>query len=191
MAVRTCEKLIQMNIAEDCSAPIVKGWEKIGYIMNKSDIASFTRSGNKVSSITLASGAKAYEIYNTGNNPFTGTTTALNVADIRNTFDKTAGFMVLDDGDVVTEKIVDQLANGSFVVVLEQTFTNGGSGENKFEIIGLECGAKATEINKDRTSDDTRGGYQVVLTESQAPTSGLFFFNTDIATSRAALNALL
>ena len=81
--------------------------------------------------------------------------------------------------------------NGSFVVILEQTFTNGGSGENKFEIIGLECGAKATEINKDRTSDDTRGGYQVVLTESQAPTSGLFFFDSDMEKlSKAADSAL-
>lgn len=190
MALSLCEALISSDIQESCTAPMVKGYEKVGYIFNKQDVDTITRTGNIISALTLLSGQKAYYIYNAGNTPFNGSTTTLNVADIRNTFDKTAQFLVLDDGPKITENIIDDLANGSFVVVLEQSFTNDANGNNKFEIIGIECGAKATAIEKDRNSDDTRGGYLVTLTETQAPTSGVFFFRTDIATSRAALDAL-
>lgn len=190
MALTLCEALIAADIQESCTAPMVKGYEKVGYIFNKQDVDTFTRTGNVVSDISLLSGMKAYYLYNAGNTPFNGSTTTLNVADIRNTFDKTAQFLVLNDGPKTSEEIIDGLANGSFVVVLEQSFTNDQNGNNKFEIIGLECGAKATAIEKDRNSEDTRGAYLVTLTESQAPTSALFFFKTDIATSRTHLDGL-
>lgn len=186
-----CEKLISSAInTGSCDDIIYGGYEQIGYIFNKKDISAFTRSGNLISAITMKQGKKGYHIYQPSKQPFSGSNVTLNEGTSKNKFDKNASFVVLNDGAKVCENIIDPIANGEFVVITEQKFTNS-TNDNKFEVIGIEMGARATAVDKDRYSEDTDGGWAVTLTETAAPSAGVFFLTTDIEASRTALEALV
>ena len=66
---------------------------------------------------------------------------------------------------------------------------NGGKSE--FEIVGFEngCRADAGNITNEPASDDG-DGWTVVVTEKAARKSKIFLFNTDAATTEAAVAAL-
>lgn len=192
MALTLCSKLIADNIGVDCDNPIFEGLENIAYIINKSDIASITYSGtNKhiVTALALTSPAKAFKVYNPVKTPMDGTQSALAEGDVNNKFDNTVQFLVLNDGPDVAKDVIDPLANGEFIVVVANKWENT-NGDNKFQIFGLHQGLKATAIQRGNTTADQNGGHLVTLTETGAPTYGMYFFDTDIATSRAALEAL-
>ena len=60
-----CTKKIYKNAVADCSTQGVSGIEQVVYVMNRSDIASVTRDAyldNKVTALTLTTGAKAYKL---------------------------------------------------------------------------------------------------------------------------------
>ena len=84
---------------------------------------------------------------------------------------------------------IDPLANGEFVVVVAHKWENT-TGNNKFQIFGLHTGLKQTAGTAAYTAQDADGGISVTLTETGAPMYGMYFFDTDVATSRAALEAL-
>ena len=86
-------------------------------------------------------------------------------------------------------KVLDEIANGDFVVVLPKKQKNGGKSE--FEIVGFEngCRADAGNITNEPASDDG-DGWSVVVTEKAARKSKIFLFNTDAATTEAAVAAL-
>lgn len=76
-----CEYLIAQAITENCDDPLVKGLEKRGIIINRDDVdfgaVEFAADkSNVVSALPLLSGKKAFEIYQPGNTPFTGSNSA-------------------------------------------------------------------------------------------------------------------
>lgn len=183
-----CEYLISKDIQADCSDPIFAGLEQMGYIINRGDIASFTKSGGIVSAITLKTGTKAFQIQQMGQQPFNGTGSEMQEGEVMNTFNRKVQFIILDNSPDVAEKIVNPMANGEYVIIVENKYKVDAS-KNAFEVYGLDKGARATAITEDKYNN--MAGWVCELTETETPNSNTFFWDTDYDTSAAALTALL
>ena len=186
-----CDFKIAKSIDFDCENMPAKGIEKVGYIVNYDDVlkASCNRTGNLINALALVSGAKGYQIIVPEGTPFNGTLIEAVVGTYRTKWNKTVAFVILNSGPDVSHDIIDKLANGKFVIVLENVFA-GSDSKNKFEVYGFEQGLKLTAGTRDLNSDDTDGGWSVTLQEQNAPSSGLFLFNDSEAATRTLLNSL-
>ena len=194
MAAESCDYRLAANLTADCTAPTVKGLKNKGVIVNYDDIdfdacTRDTGNPNIYTALVLKSGKKGYEVSVPGKTPFTGTKISLNAGTYRNTFTKDVALVLFNSGPDVSRDIVDQLANGTFVVVLENKFA-GADGKNTFEIFGIETGLSATAIDNDKYSDDTDGGWLINLQETGAPSSAIFLYNKSITATRTALASL-
>lgn len=197
-----CDGIISRDIEIDCDNLLQRGVEEIGVIINRQDIDfdNVEYSADNPSIVTalpLKAGKRGYRVVIPGANSFSGTGSTLATGTYRNTFNHTLGMVVLANDPDVTEDIIDGLANGQFVAVIENKNKNLNQtvatkkGFSTFSIVGLQQGLRATTLEEDRYSEETDGGWNVVLTETRAPKSGLFFFNTSIEATRTAFNALV
>lgn len=195
-----CDNFIKQGILPSCDDPLVRGVEQRGVIINRDDIdfsaAVFNATRkNVIETIALKSGKKAYEVVVVGSTPFTGTNTALATGTYRNTFTNTVSIVILDNGPDVCENVIDGLANGEFVVILENKFKGLQKEENPgdpaFQVYGWYQGLRASEMTNDKYSEDTDGGWAVSLQETRAPKSGVFLFKTDYETTAAAVESLV
>lgn len=186
----TCDKLLAMGISPDCDNPQVGGLEADGVIINRADIDfdASTRTGNIISTLALKSGKHGFPIFQQGNNPFTGSNATFTAGSFLNKFTKKVNFVVYDHSAECCSKIIDQLANGQFVVVMKNKYA-GSDSKSKYEVFGYEAGLKQTEGSREPYSEDTEGGWSVSLQEV-APTSGIFLYSTSITATEAAFNAL-
>lgn len=195
-----CDYMIKQGISPSCDDPIVQGVEQRGVIINRDDIDfsattfNSTRK-NVIETIALKSTKKAYEVVVLGSTPFTGTNTALAAGTYRNTFTNTVSLVILDNGPDVCENVIDGLANGEFVVILENKFKGLQKEENPgdpaFQVYGWYQGLRASEMTNEKYSEDTDGGWAVSLQETRAPKSGVFLFKTDYETTAAAVESLV
>ena len=195
-----CDYMIKQGISPSCDDPIVQGVEQRGVIINRDDIDfsattfNSTRK-NVIETIALKSTKKAYEVVVLGSTPFTGTNTALAAGTYRNTFTNTISLVILDNGPDVCENVIDGLANGEFVVILENKFKGLQKEENPgdpaFQVYGWYQGLRASEMTNEKYSEDTDGGWAVSLQETRAPKSGVFLFKTDYETTAAAVESLV
>lgn len=190
-----CDYKLAADLAVDCKIKAVAGIKNNGYIMNYDDIdfenCTFDESNpNVLTSLVLLSGKKAYSMYVPGKTPYTGTKKSLTTGTYRNKFSKDVSVVIFDNGPEVVQNIINQLANGTFVVVLENKFA-GRDGKNTFEIYGLESGLTATALDDDKYSEDTDGGWLCTLQETGAPSAGIYLYNTSLTTTRQALASLV
>lgn len=198
MANNYCEMVISMDLKADCDNRISKGVEHRGVIMNRDDIDFdlLTRNSsrpNVIESLIMKSGKRGFEVVIPSTTAFSGTGTTL-AEGVINTFTNTVGMIILANDPDVTGEIMDGLANGSFVVIIENKFKNTNKvtnpGDGVFQIYGLHTGLRATTLENDKYSDDTLGGWNVVLTEDGAPSSGVFLFKTNLKTTRTIFESL-
>lgn len=194
-----CAKLVEADIKPSCDNPIVTGVEPIGVIINRADIdfGNILYNGTRktvVESLPLKIGKKGYAISIPSNTPFAGTDTNIVNGTNSNKFTSNVGFVILNNDPDVTEKIIAGLANGEFVVVVQNKYNNKDKSttpsDSVHEIYGLEKGLKATTLGNDKYSADTDGGWSVVLTETEHPTPAYWLYDTDYATTAAAFEAL-
>lgn len=199
MATSVCEFLLARDIAASCSDPVVPGFEQEGIIMNRDEIdfgaITFDSSrSNVISQIAMLAGKRAYKVRVLGNTPFTGTSTSFVSGTYQNTFTNTVQFVVLDNGPDVCESVIDSLANGRFVMILENTFKGLNKESNKgdaaFQIYGYTQGLAASAIENDKYSEDTNGGWLVTLQETKASKSGMFLYKSDYATTKTMFESL-
>lgn len=175
-----CEKLLAGCISADCANPIYTGIDSTAYIFNKSEISSFTvdaQNPNLITAITMAEvsagvTATGFKIQQFGKQPFTGTTTSMAEGNISNKFNAEVHFTVPDNCPNAAS-IIDNLANGKFVVVLVNDY-EGSDGKGKYQVFGSKKGLTATAIDGDKYSEDTDGGWAVTLTEENTPMSAMF-----------------
>lgn len=191
----TCDYKLAQNIGASCDNPQVQGLKNKGYLMNYDDIDfdSVKRNDDNsliIEDLTLLSGKKAYSAYVPGKTPYTGTKAELATGTYSNKFNKTSSIVVLDSGPDVAKNIINNLANGKFVFIMENKY-QGDDKKNTFEIYGFEQGLVASEITNEKYSEDTDGGWAVTLIEENAPSSGIFLFKESIKATRAALESLL
>jgi hypothetical protein len=192
-----CDVLISQDIEKNCLDEIVAGIEANGVIINRQDIDHVvfdaTRK-NVITALVLKSGKRGYKIYVPSTTPFNGTKTTMEVGTNANRFNNDLGLVVLDNDPDVCNNIIDALANGEFVAVYENKFKNINKattpGDSAFQIVGYYQGARATTIENDKYSEDTEGGWNVVLTETKSPKSGLFLYAGTLAATRTLFDTL-
>lgn len=194
-----CDFLLAKDIAASCSDPVVPGFEQEGVIMNRDEIdfgaITFDSArSNVISQIAMLAGKRAYKVRVLGNTPFTGTTTSFVSGTYQNTFTNTVQFVVLDNGPDVCESVIDALANGRFVMILENTFKGLNKETNKgdaaFQIYGYTQGLAASAIENNKYSEDTNGGWLVTMQETKASKSGMFLYKSDYATTKKMFESL-
>lgn len=188
----TCDFALAQDITASCENPQVQGLTNYAYLVNYNDIDwdSLTRTGNVITKLSLKTGKRGYEVYIPGKTPFSGTQAEMAESTYRNKFTKTASIVVLNSGPDVSANVIDQLANGQFVFIFENKY-KGADGKNTFEVYGLEQGMSASAVTNEKYSEETDGGWAVTLVESNAPSSGIFYYQTDVATTRQALKTLV
>lgn len=194
-----CDNAIKRDIELNCDDPIVPGLEQEGVIMNRSDIdfstvAFNTTRKNVIETLAMKSGKKAYKVVVSGSTPFTGTNTALATGTYRNTFTNTVNMVILANDPDVCADIIDGLANGEYVTILENKAKSlqkeENPGDSAFQIYGYYQGLKAAEISNDKYSEETEGGWSVSLQETKVPKSALFYYKTDYDTTKTAIDTL-
>lgn len=195
MATQSCDFKLAADLAADCESTSVAGLKNNGFIINYDDIDfdSCTRDESNrfiLNTLVLKSGKKGYRMYVPGKTPFTGTNTAMVDGTYRKKFTKTVSVVILDNGPDVIRDIIDPLANGKFVIVLENKFA-GKDGKNTFQIYGFEQGLSATALADDKYSEETDGGWSSTLEESGAPSPALYLYNDSVATTRTALASIV
>ena len=196
-----CEKLLDACIGANCENPLFQGVDSIGYIANYSDIAEITYDETNpsiVNGITMKTidetgtdpiSACFYTIQQLGNNPFNGSQIEMTEGTYMNRFTNTVNFAVLDNSPEVSEHIIDNLANGRFVVILKNDYT-GTDGSAKYQIFGAKKGLKAASITRELYGD-AESAWVVSMTEENAPKSGLFVWKTNEATTDDLVDNLL
>lgn len=181
-----CEKLLAGCIGADCDNPVFSGMESKAYIFNKSEIASLTydqTNPNVITAITMkeitpASGsdpavmAVGYTISQLGKQPFNGTNTSLTEGNTSNKFTENFAFVVPDNSPAAA-MLLDNIANGKFVVVVKNEYT-GSDGRGQFQVFGAKKGLVATSMERDAYSEDNDGGWAVTLTAENTPNSSMF-----------------
>jgi len=194
-----CDFLISNNIDSDCENPVTKGIEANGVIINRQDV-DFAASvfdntrKNVIKTLALKTGKKGYKISVNTNNPFNNTQTTLNVGTNRNSFVNDLAFVILDNSPDLAEKVLDGLANGEFVVVFENKFKNinktTNAGDNVYQVMGWYQGLKAQTLENQKYSEETEGGWNVMLQESNVPKSALFLYNGTLAATITMIGTL-
>lgn len=187
-AFTPCLGVIASNIDEDCDNPRVFGYEDTAIIVNRSDIdwTGVTYAvGNKriVENFALLTGKTPFVIYNPrlADPSFNGTQTALN-ADTRY-YTKTLQFYYKGIGGDAALKVVEPLAKGEYVVILQR---KDHSGHGAFQIFGLQNGIYATAQVQDETT-----GYWLMTMAIDEPFAETEWFKSDYATTKAAFDALV
>lgn len=178
-----CEYKLSADIENSCN--IVGGLKEVGYIANKSSITGYTETGNTISALSFSEGELMYRIYTPVKNPFTGSNVALAESDVVNRFTNTVSFVILENNDT-TAGIVDKLANGKFVVIMENEY-QGTNGASAYSVYGIERGLRATELSRDPYDEASSGGWAVTMVEEGAAKSEHLFFITDLATTKTTL----
>ena len=191
---KLCETLIAKDIAFDCNEMSVKGLEADGVIINRNDV-DFSKTvfddtaKNIIKQLVLKTGKKAYDVQQMGNTPFTGTTSTMAVGTYRNSWTHEIPIAVLANTPDVCEKIIDGLANGSFILILRNK-SKGTDGKAEYQVFGFYQGLVASAGTNEKYSDDTEGGWLITLQETNAPKSALFFFQTSSEATQAAYESL-
>lgn len=194
----SCDKLIAADITHDCDNPLVRGLEDNAIIINRADVdfdsCTFdTTNKNQLKTLVLKTGKKGFTVKQL-NDSFSGTGSTMVKGTYKNRFDNLFNFLISDNDPEVKESIIN-IAGGTFLVVIENKHKNLSKattpGDSTFEVIGFDAGLMAETIESLKYDEETQGGYLISLKETGSGRPPLAFFNTNIATTRAAFNALL
>ena len=187
--MKTCAKIASSLVLAACVSAAV-GLESSIYIVNFDDIdrASSTVTGNVISSLVLNTGANGYK-YESAKNAIEANS-PLNKGTYHNRFDHNIVFRVFSKTQSIKDEL-GKLAQARVVVIVENL--NSGSDETHFEVYGWDAGLEMTDFQAATTDGD---GVVATVTlnsgdnakESDLPKS---FYSTSLATTRAALEALL
>lgn len=183
MASNLCEKFIKGCISvEDCDNIGYGGVSNTGWIANYADIDTVTydeTNGNIVNGITMKTEndvAKCFfPMTVMGNQPYQGSNTSLVTGDYGNRFTHVINISILDNSPKLSNEVLDNLANGRFVVILENDFRDANN-TNRYSIYGLAKGLKATNISRDLYENEA--AWICELSEEGNPKSETFVKST-------------
>ena len=187
-AFTPCLGVISANIDEDCDDQRVIGYEDTAIIVNRSDIdwasVAYDASNKRIiNSFGLLTGKQPFVIYNPrlADASFNGTQTVLN-ADTRH-YTKTLQFYYKGIGGVAAASVVEPLAKGEYVVILQR---KDHRGHGSFPVLGWQNGIYATEQVQDEAT-----GYWLMTMAIDEPFAETEWFKTDYATTKGDFDALL
>ncbi len=193
-----CDTAITNCIKANCNNQMFSGVNPEALIANFNQISGITWSltnGNICTGITMGNdGATTptdycwFTVEQLGKEPFSGSQTELVEGTYGNKFTNTITLAVPDNGPEVCHDIIDQLANGKFVVLIQNDYVHT-NGDNKYQLFGAKKGLRCTAMTREFYGDNN-SYYIVTLTEENAPISGAFFYVTDESTTDSAVAAL-
>lgn len=167
----TCDKAIAKSIESSCN--VKKGIARKGKIISRADIID-TDLGNVPSNHTLSkitSSKAAYDIVAPGTTPFSGLLQSMNVGTYANDFAVDIPIVILNNNPDVVD-IVEGLANGEYVIVLENKDGGDDSNSGKYQVYGWEIGLKASAATREPYGDNP--GWNVTMHEEGASAAGIF-----------------
>lgn len=172
-----CDGLISKDITQSCDNPAVKGFERIGILINREDIdfsgLTFdTTKKNVITAIPLKSGKKGYKVVQKGATPFTGSTSSAEVGTYGTGFTNNIAIAILNNNEDIAENVVDSLANGEFVFIGELK-DKGADKASAFRVYGIHNGLTLSAYEHDPYGDTYAGGL-ATLTETGAPKSAVY-----------------
>ena len=180
IAQSICDVSLVKDIQDGCDNPMFSGIEQTAVIINKADIKSVSTDPHNhriVTAINMNPNKRGYFMINARTNPYQGTNTTVEVGDYKNTFTRTVSLFVPMDGAAASQKILDPLANGKFVVILENQFENDLK-DNKFQIYGIDKGLVVSSMTQ--TKYENNDYWVVELQEQGVPNSGRFLIHTEM-----------
>ena len=184
-----CGQITASITGSNCGAGSV-ALDNYIYIVNRDDIdySASAEADGVVSALVLKTGKKGYK-YTSNNKAFEGTS-ALNKGTYSTSFDHSIVGRVFANTQAIKDEL-NKLAFGKFVVVVANN--SNANEETKFEVYGWENGLVCTALDKN-TADGDGIVYSFTLASDEGAREGDIpksFYNTDLATTEAALEALL
>lgn len=187
-----CVDLIQQGYQKDCAREPKKGFGREAILINYEDIdwanVVVGADANIITTLPLKSGKVGYSIVQF-KDPFNGTAKAFHEGTYINSWDKTFVFATITRDQQQSLKLNDPLANGKYVVIVRNE-DGGSDGKATFEIYGYHNGLKLTAADHNPYGD-TYGGDLFTSQEQEAGRSAMYLFNTDVATTEAAVQSYL
>lgn len=187
-----CVDLIQRGYQKDCAREPKKGLGREAVLINYEDIdwanVVVGADANIITTLPLKSGKVGYSIVQF-KDPFNGTAKAFHEGTYINSWDKTFVFATITRDQQQSLKLNDPLANGKYVVIVRNE-DGGSDGKATFEIYGYHNGLKLTAADHNPYGD-TYGGDLFTSQEQEAGRSAMYLFNTDVATTEAAVQSYL
>ena len=192
-----CDSVIQRDIQANCDNNLIAELENVAYIINRDDIdfdaSSYGTTQYTLEDIVLKAGKTAYLVHQLGDS-FSGAGTEMEKGRFKNTWKTTFPFIIFDN-DPETKENVEGIANGRFVVIWENKYKNtlkaGTPGDSVFECVGFTLGLKCESFTSLKYDADTRGGWSSQLVETGGPNVPITVYKTDLATTRAMIEALV
>lgn len=181
-------------ILYDCTNPLVGGTESIIYVANRTDIASYTLSGLTITAITMVATKKFFKIEGaTGAN---GSSARPSVKMSKQPYAKGWEHKVQCLAFPIdpTTKLQIEALNLADLVIIVQNKMRGATGNCAYELLGKDVGLTTDAVERDPNNKDTQGAWDMTfLTTPGAyePHVPYAFFNTDYATTAAAIAALI
>lgn len=163
MAFTACTSNLTKNITTDCIEPRIKGWERVGLLIKKSDIDFSTAvddgSGNV--SFALLATKKVAVIYNKKANPlpFGGTQVTYNRD--ADGYDKKLQFYYEGIGATNSKAVVEPLKSEDYVVVLERKQKYG---DGAFPVFGYQVGLSCANDGGAQVLDEETGYWLITMT---------------------------
>lgn len=179
----------------NCAQPITGGVDDRIILINKSDIQSVVYDVNNsliVTDIVLTASPAAVAYAFVGTNNSVDARWQLNRVKYGKNYDHEVIFKIFDDGPV-TRQTIDEMAGGKFVVIQINNY-RGLLDKAAFEIKGLSQGLILTAAEANKSDSDTQGAPNLTLATPDTykePLPPAFFFDTDYATTKAKVEALL
>lgn len=188
-----CAK-ISADITVNCDKPIQAGTRDKMWVMNFEDwqAATITPNGTNpqiYEGISLPSGAVAYVVEGINNSilpknayvkgPYLGS------------FDHEVNFKAFSLNPTVKDEL-EKATKGRLVCIVENNY-KGDDGEAAFEVYGPDCGLIVESLERDPSSADTQGAYDIVLKSSEKAREAHLpatIFLTDYPTSKAIVEGL-
>lgn len=185
----TCAQLISQGYDKVCEREPKKGFGPVAILLNYDDIdwnnVVVGASANIITTLPLkAGGKKGYKVAQF-KNPFQGTGRNLNDGTYLRSWDKTFTFATLTRDANQNLNLNDPMANGKFVAIV-QNEDAGSDGKCKWEILGYHNGLQLSACDQDAYGD-AYGGDVFTLKEEVAARSSMYLFNTNAATTDAAV----
>ena len=187
-----CVDLIQQGYQKDCAREPKKGFGREAILINYEDVdwanVVVGADANIITTLPLKSGKVGYSIVQF-KDPYNGSNKSFHEGTYFNSWDKTFAFALLTRDQKQSLNLIDPLTNGKFIAIMRNE-DGGSDGKATFEIKGFHNGLKLT-AGDENPYGDTYGGMLLTATEAEAGRSAMYLFNTDVATTEAAVQSYL
>lgn len=184
---------ITAGIELSCDDPLVAGVDATFYIANKDEIASITYDPSNpmlATDINMVATKTFFTIE--GQLQSTEPLSAMVKGKYVNQWEHTVSFLIFKI-DPDTKNQILKMKDGNFVAIVKNNYT-GATGDSKYEIYGAGAGLKADVIERNPNDAENLGAFKVTLKTQEYAREGkspVTFFDTDLATTEAAITALL